>query len=79
MALSRSVGVPRGVFALPGILGDLADTTGAGLRFLPCLATNLAGLGSSAGVAVESASVRFPYARSSFSAAFFSIRLVTWE
>lgn len=31
MALSCAIGVPRGIFALPGVLGDLADTTGTGL------------------------------------------------
>lgn len=31
VALSRTVGVPRGVFTLPGVFGDLADATRAGL------------------------------------------------
>lgn len=45
MALSCAIGVPRGVLALPGVLGDLADASGAGLALLALLGGEFGGLG----------------------------------
>lgn len=45
MALSCAVWVPRGVLALPGVLGDLADASGAGLALFALLGGKFGGLG----------------------------------